>query len=110
MFRDRSTEIDMVILDMILPDVGGGEVFDALRAIDPGALVLLSSGYSLDGQAENILDRGCNDFIQKPFTVEQLSQKMGTVMGQGSIPLFQSRSRSDTPGQWSTVSISCEVR
>jgi CheY-like chemotaxis protein len=80
-YRKRFSEIDMVILDMILPDVGGGEVFDAIRAIDRDAPVLLSSGYSLDGQAEAILERGCNDFIQKPFTVEQLSQKMSAVLG-----------------------------
>jgi len=80
-FRNRADEIDMVILDMILPDIGGGDVYDALRTIDPDAIVLLSSGYSLDGQAERILERGCNDFIQKPFTVEQLSQKMGAVLG-----------------------------
>jgi DNA-binding NtrC family response regulator len=72
-----------VILDMILPDMGGGDVFDAIKEIDPGATVLLASGYSLEGQAERIIKRGCDDFIQKPFTIEQLSQKIRELIGNG---------------------------
>jgi len=82
-FTSRASEIDLVILDLILPDMSGGEVFDALRSIDPGVKVLLSSGYSIDGQAEEILKRGCDDFIQKPFTMEQLSHKVRVVLGRG---------------------------
>jgi CheY-like chemotaxis protein len=81
LFKERSSEIDLVILDMILPDMGGGEVYDSLKAIDPSARILLASGYSLEGQAERILERGCDDFIQKPFTIEQLSQKIGELIG-----------------------------
>jgi len=81
LFRGRAGDIDLVILDMILPDMGGGDVYDALKEIEPGAKVLLASGYSLEGQAERILKRGCDDFIQKPFTIEQLSQKIGALIG-----------------------------
>ncbi len=81
LFRDRAAEIDLVILDMILPDMGGGDVYDALKQIEPHAKVLLASGYSLEGQAERIMKRGCDDFIQKPFTIEQLSQKIGALIG-----------------------------
>jgi signal transduction histidine kinase/CheY-like chemotaxis protein len=83
-FRARSRDVDLVILDMILPDLGGGEVYDELRAIDPNVKVLLASGYSLGGAAQAILGRGCNDFIQKPFTIEQLSQKIGVVLADAS--------------------------
>jgi CheY-like chemotaxis protein len=83
LFSDNADEIDLVILDMVLPDVSGGEVYDSLKSVDPGAKVLLSSGYSIDGQAERILGRGCDDFIQKPFTIEQLSQKIGIMLGEG---------------------------
>ena len=69
-------EVDMVILDMIMPDMGGGAVFDRLKTIDPHVKVLLSSGYSLSGQAEEIMSRGCAGFIQKPFSLEQLSLKV----------------------------------
>jgi PAS domain S-box-containing protein len=79
-FRRHADEIDLVILDMVLPDISGSEVFDTLKQINPGAKVLLASGYSIEGQAARILERGCDDFIQKPFTIEQLSQKIGAVL------------------------------
>jgi len=73
-------EIDMVILDMIMPDMGGGETYDNLKEINPKIKVLLASGYSIDGQASEILDRGCNGFIQKPFQMENLSRKIKEVL------------------------------
>ena len=72
--------IDMVILDMIMPDLSGGEVFDRLKAINANVKVLLSSGYSLTEQAESILARGCLGFIQKPFNIEQLSLKIQEIL------------------------------
>jgi CheY-like chemotaxis protein len=71
----------MVILDMIMPGMGGGETYDRLKKINPEIRVLLSSGYSINGQASEIIDRGCNGFIQKPFNVIQLSRKIGDVLG-----------------------------
>jgi two-component system cell cycle sensor histidine kinase/response regulator CckA len=52
-----------------------------LKAINPGIKVLLSSGYSISGQAQSILDRGCNGFIQKPFGINELSQKIREALG-----------------------------
>jgi len=75
-FRENQTEIGMVVLDMVMPDLHGGEVFDRLKKINPDVKVILSSGYSLEGQAQRILDRGCNGFIQKPFNLKQLSLKI----------------------------------
>ena len=72
--------IDMVILDMIMPDLGGGAVFDHLKSIQPDVKVLLSTGYSITGQAEEILSRGCLGFIQKPFDIKQLSAKIREVL------------------------------
>ncbi len=72
--------IDMVILDMIMPDLGGGAVFDHLKSVRPDVKVLLSTGYSLTGQAEEILSRGCSGFIQKPFNINQLSAKIREVL------------------------------
>ena len=79
-FDRRKDDIDLVVLDLILSDLNGGEVFDRIRAIDPDASVLLASGYSLEGEAAGILERGCDDFIQKPFTIEQLSLKVESVL------------------------------
>lgn len=61
---------------MIMPEMGGGEVFDRLKAVDPDVIVLLSSGYSLSGKTQEVFDRGCSGFIQKPFTMDMLSQKI----------------------------------
>jgi CheY-like chemotaxis protein len=72
----------MVILDMIMPDMGGGRLYEKLRALDPRLKALLSSGYSLDGQAKEILNRGCNGFIQKPFGVADLSRKIRDILDQ----------------------------
>jgi CheY-like chemotaxis protein len=60
----------------------GGEIFDRLRDLDPAVKVLLSSGYSLNGQAAQILERGCRGFIQKPFTLQELSLKIREILGQ----------------------------
>jgi len=81
-FKKNRERIDIVILDMIMPGMGGGKVFDALRAIQPGVKVVLSSGYSIDGEASQIMARGCNGFIQKPFGIKELSQKIREVMGE----------------------------
>jgi CheY-like chemotaxis protein len=79
-YEANQEEIDMVILDMVMPDMGGGEAYDTLKRINPDIKVLLSSGYSLNGQAAEILRRGCNGFIQKPFNVTQLSQKLREIL------------------------------
>ena len=79
-FQKNSDKIDLVIMDMIMPGMGGGETFDRLRAINPNIKVLLSSGYSVNGQASKILHRGCDGFIQKPFNLNQLSEKIGKIM------------------------------
>jgi len=74
---------DLVILDMIMPDISGGETYDRLKAINPDIKVLLSSGYSINSQAKKILDRGCDGFIQKPFTMKQLSRKSREILDKG---------------------------
>ncbi len=72
--------IDMVILDMVMPGLGGGETFDGLKKINPDIKVLLSSGYSINGEARKILDRGCDGFIQKPFNIKQLAIKLREIL------------------------------
>jgi len=79
-FKNHHPRIDLVILDMVMPYLNGGEVFDRMKTIDPAVRVLLASGYSLNGQAENILERGCNGFIQKPFNTVELSHKIREIL------------------------------
>jgi len=76
----NGAEIDLVILDMIMPGIDGGKAFDRIRALRPDIPVLLSSGYSLNGQAQDIMQRGCNGFIQKPFEMAELSQKIRSIL------------------------------
>jgi CheY-like chemotaxis protein len=79
-FKANHDKIKMVILDIIMPDMGGGEVYDKIKAINPDVKVLLSSGYSVDGQAIELLERGCEGFMQKPFTLEELSGKITQIL------------------------------
>jgi DNA-binding NarL/FixJ family response regulator len=65
---------------MIMPDFSGEETFHTLLRINPFVRVLLSSGYSLDGQARKIMQSGCKGFIQKPFTMLELSKKIRGVL------------------------------
>jgi len=60
--------------------MGGGAAFDCLKEINPAVKVILSSGYSLDGEASLILEKGCRGFIQKPFGIQELSKKIREVL------------------------------
>jgi CheY-like chemotaxis protein len=66
-----------------MPDMSGSETFDNLKKINPDIKVLLSSGYSIDGQASEILNRGCNGFVQKPFNLKQISTKIREILAEG---------------------------
>ena len=83
LYRKQGTDVDLVILDMIMPEMSGGETYDILKQINPNIKVLLSSGYSIDGEAAEILERGCNGFLQKPFNVNDISQKIREILGAG---------------------------
>ena len=80
LFKKNQKKIDLVILDMIMPDMSGRDTFDNLKACQADVKVLLSSGYSIDGQATEILNSGCKGFIQKPFSLKQLSRKMREIL------------------------------
>jgi two-component system cell cycle sensor histidine kinase/response regulator CckA len=80
LYENNKDAIDMVILDMIMPGMGGKETFNILKKINPKVKVLLSSGYSINGQAEEIMGQGCSGFIQKPFNIETLSKKLREIL------------------------------
>ena len=69
----------MAILDVGLPDMRAKQVYDALVASRPDLNVLLCSGYSIEGEAREILRAGADDFLQKPFSYGELSKKMGEL-------------------------------
>jgi len=67
---------DLVILDMVMPELSGREVFFRLKDIDPGVRVLICSGFASEQAISDILDNGGKGLIQKPFDVEFLAQKI----------------------------------
>jgi len=80
-YEKNRDDIDIVVLDMVMPNMGGSGAFDRIKEINPDAKVLLSSGYSIDGEATEILERGCDAFIQKPFKMKDLSQAIRKILG-----------------------------
>ncbi|MDI6796449.1 MAG: response regulator [Desulfatibacillaceae bacterium] len=79
-FKGNSQSIDLVVLDMIMPDMSGGKLFDILKEMAPEVKVLLASGYSMESQVADIMQKGCNGFIQKPFGMEKLSREIRKVL------------------------------
>jgi CheY-like chemotaxis protein/putative methionine-R-sulfoxide reductase with GAF domain len=76
LFKVEKHRIDLVVLDMIMPEMGGKETFERIREIDPDVKILISSGYSQGEKTAEILERGGSGFIQKPFTMMELAQKI----------------------------------
>ena len=79
-YEKNKDRIDIVVLDMIMPDMSGSDTYDRMKKINPDIKILLSSGYSINGQATEIMDRGCDGFIQKPFKLKELSQKLREIL------------------------------
>ena len=73
-------DIDLAILDLILPDMQGGAIYPHIMEARPNLKVIVFSGYSIDGPAQEILDAGAEDFIQNPFKIAELSQKLKEVL------------------------------
>ncbi len=84
LYKKLQDKINLVVLDIVMPDMGGAEVYDRLKEINPDVKVLLSSGYSIDDQASDILERGCDDFIQKPFSLKAMSDKIAGILSKDS--------------------------
>jgi two-component system cell cycle sensor histidine kinase/response regulator CckA len=80
LFRANKGGIDLVVLDMIMPGIGGAEVFKDLRLINPDIKVVLSSGYSINDQISELLGEKETFFIQKPFTISDLSRVIRRVL------------------------------
>ena len=79
-YKSDSNKIDLVALDMIMPEKSGRATYDKLKTINPQIKVLLVSGYSLNKQVEELIAQGCSGFIQKPFDILELSQKLRQIL------------------------------
>jgi PAS domain S-box-containing protein len=80
LYNENKTEFDLVALDMIMPEMNGKDTYDELKKINPTVKVLLVSGYSLNKQIEELIGLGCKGYMQKPFDIVQLSQKIREVL------------------------------
>jgi len=79
-YSNHTNEIDLVLLDMIMPGMSGSETFAGLKKLNNNVRIILCSGYCEDDEAATLLSSGCNGFIQKPFSVEELSRKVESVL------------------------------
>jgi PAS domain S-box-containing protein len=80
LFRSRADEIDVVILDRTMPNIGGEEAFDKIRQIRPDAHVILLSGHSEECAAWHFIDRGLDAFLQKPFEPMTLLSRVRRIL------------------------------
>ncbi|MBM4301791.1 MAG: response regulator [Deltaproteobacteria bacterium] len=80
-YRQDRGRIDLVIMDMLMPGMGGAETFQELKGIDPGVRVLLSSGYAMDEEVQQVMAAGARGFIQKPYRIAKLSHKVAEALG-----------------------------
>jgi PAS domain S-box-containing protein len=76
LYQEHAGRVDLVILDMTMPGLSGAQTFDALRALDPHARVLLTSGYAEEQAAREVVSRGAKGFLQKPFLVSELAARV----------------------------------
>ena len=83
LFKDKYKQIDLVILDMIMPDENGATTYKRLKRINPDVKVLIATGYMKDVNVDEILDDIPNQIIMKPFKLGELTNKIDTILSFG---------------------------
>ncbi len=78
--KERAGNVDLVILDLVMPRMGGRETFDRIRELYPNVIVLVSSGYSENGEARELMTAGADGFIQKPYQIRQVMMKIREML------------------------------
>lgn len=79
-FTEQTYAIDLVILDLVMPDLDGEAVFERMRQIRPDIKVIFASGFYVMEQTPSFMQNGASDFLQKPFNMRQLSTKIRAVL------------------------------
>jgi DNA-binding NtrC family response regulator len=80
-YRRFGKDVDLVIIDMIMPVLGGRDCFREIKAMNPDVRAILSTGFSLDGTVQEIMDEGIIGFIQKPYRLDELSNVVSKAIG-----------------------------
>lgn len=79
-YRSKSTEIDIILLDIVMPNMGGREAYEQFKKINPRVRVLVWSGANVDDVATEMLKSGCCGFVHKPFSIKQLCEKIKEII------------------------------
>ncbi|MCG8615969.1 MAG: response regulator [Desulfobacterales bacterium] len=77
--KTETASVDLVILDMVMPGMNGFETYEKIREISPDSRVLVCSGYSKEEEVMQMIEKGCDDYLYKPFDVAMLSEKLQAV-------------------------------
>ncbi len=82
-FAAHATGVDLVLLDMIMPKMGGYDCYQQLKWINPHVRVIVSSGYSVNDQAQQLITAGAAGFVQKPYDIKVLAKAVSDALGAG---------------------------
>ena len=80
MYQEEGGNFDLVVIDMVMPKLGGRDCFRELKKINPDVRAILSTGYGINGKAQEILDEGVMGFIQKPYSIDEFGRIVGQVI------------------------------
>lgn len=79
LYHDHWQQINLVLLDLIMPSMSGKTTFTKLREMNPEVKVLLSSGYLGDELVDSLIAQGAVGFVKKPFGIQELSDKVHSI-------------------------------
>ena len=79
-YKSNPDQIDLVLLDMIMPKLGGHKTFFQIKSIDPEAKILLSSGYISEEEVNDLLKNGAKGFLQKPHRIKELVTEIRRIL------------------------------
>lgn len=79
-YENNPDQIDLVLLDMVMPKLGGHKTFYQIKAIDPNANILLSSGYVSESEVNDLLSKGAKGFLPKPHRIKELAVEIRRIM------------------------------
>ena len=79
-YQTHSDDIDLVVLDIIMPRLGGYECFKAMKAVNPKLKAVASSGYVVNDEVRKMLDQGAMGFIQKPFSIKTFAEAIQAAL------------------------------
>jgi CheY-like chemotaxis protein len=79
-YRQFGHQIDLIIIDMVMPRLSGADCFRALKAIEPNIKAILTTGFGLNEAAQQLLDEGMAGFLQKPYPINELSEVVARAL------------------------------